>query len=100
MPTAAKHFYPTDRPSAKQRGYDAKWTACRKAFIRQHRFCQWCAKQGKQKIACIVDHKIPFRGSADPLRLAWSNLQALCRSCHAKKTNEDKAAGCGRRWGR
>lgn len=35
-----------------------------------------------------VDHKIPIR--IDPsLRLAWSNLCSLCKSCHQRKTRND-----------
>ena len=33
-----------------------------------------------------VHHIIPFKGKHDPLRLAWHNLESLCRACHGMKT--------------
>jgi 5-methylcytosine-specific restriction protein A len=45
-----------------------------------------CARCGQVAAALEVDHDVPHRG--DPV-LFWdrANLQALCASCHAQKTN-------------
>ena len=47
--------------------------------------CVQCAKQGKYVRATVVDHIIPHRGDQ---KLFWdqNNWQALCKSCHDKKT--------------
>lgn len=63
----------------------ARWRTERKAFLQRHKFCAECASLGLDVLAQEVDHKIPHRGDA---RLMWdrSNWQALCRSCHSRKT--------------
>lgn len=50
-----------------------------------HPLCVQCAKQGKYVRATVVDHIIPHRGDQ---KLFWdqNNWQALCKSCHDKKT--------------
>lgn len=47
---------------------------------------QTCAGCGHVDAALDVDHVVPHRG--DPV-LFWSrgNLQALCKSCHSRKTS-------------
>ena len=40
-----------------------------------------------------VDHIVPFKGKDDPLRLDETNLQSLCRPCHATKTAADYRKG-------
>jgi hypothetical protein len=39
-----------------------------------------------------VNHKIPFDGIDDPLRLDWGNLESLCLSCHRIREHERKKA--------
>ncbi|MCC7419957.1 MAG: HNH endonuclease [Planctomycetaceae bacterium] len=41
----------------------------------------------------VVDHRIPFNGPDDPLRLDPSNLQSLCRRHHGLKTHRDLRGG-------
>jgi 5-methylcytosine-specific restriction enzyme A len=95
MPSAAQPFFPPKpRPNAAQRGYDAHWTRLRALYVKAHPFCEDClANESKQVPVCIVDHKQPFTSLTDPLRLAWSNLRSLCRTCHATKTHKDKSRG-------
>lgn len=73
---------PSDRRSAQQRGYDARWQKERASFLATH---PWCAMQGEgcTRIATVVDHIQPHRG--DRL-LFWdmSNWQPLCAHCHSK----------------
>ncbi|AZF90343.1 MAG: HNH endonuclease [Phage 5P_3] len=74
------------RLSAAQRGYDHKWRMTRARFIKEHPLCI-CGEK-----ATDVDHIIPrSQGGTDE----WCNLQALCHSCHSRKT--DKYDGG---WGR
>ncbi|TVS19297.1 MAG: HNH endonuclease [Gammaproteobacteria bacterium] len=86
-----KHRRKADRArgSAAERGYDSRWTRLRNWFIRAHPLCAWCAESGRTSAAQIVDHIVPIR--AGGARLEESNLQSLCRSCHAKKTAQDLA---------
>ena len=65
-------------PSA--RGYDSKWNKARKIFLAQHPLCAICGAP-----ATDVDHIIPHKGNK---KLFWdqSNWQALCHSCHSRKT--------------
>jgi 5-methylcytosine-specific restriction endonuclease McrA len=56
------------------------WTKTRNAFIAANPKCIQCGKP-----ANVADHKVRIKdgGSA----LDWSNLQAMCSSCHNKKDN-------------
>ncbi|TPM61098.1 HNH endonuclease [Mesorhizobium sp. B2-2-4] len=64
------------RPSARERGYDAKWDRERAAYLYLHNTCRKCGRE-----ATTVDHIIPHRGDRS---LFWnrSNWQPLCTSCH------------------
>lgn len=67
------------RPSASARGYDEQWRKTRKLFLMRHRTCLKCARAP----ATEVDHINPkAKGGTDSML----NLQALCKSCHARKT--------------
>jgi 5-methylcytosine-specific restriction enzyme A len=71
---------PDTRPSAAQRGYDAKWRRIRAAYLRAHPACVLCG--GTDNLE--VDHIIPLaQGGTNK----WSNLQVLCKSHHSQKTN-------------
>ncbi len=62
-----------------------RWAALRaQVLARDRHACQLCGKRGRLEI----DHKAPVRTHP---RLAWDmgNLQALCPSCHSKKTNRE-----------
>ena len=76
------------RKSAAARGYDPAWRALRARFLAAFPFCARCGRP-----AALVDHIRPITGPADPLRLAWSNLQPLCQSCHsgAKQAADNRA---------
>ena len=83
-----KHLHP-DRASAFRRGYGSKWQRVSKAYLRKHPLCVMCLAKGRYVQATVVDHRVPHRGNYE---LMWSesNWQALCKSCHDRKTgNED-----------
>ena len=77
--------------SARQLGYDRQWDALRKSYLQDNPNCERCGG-----VATEVDHITPFRRADgqgdDGLRLAWSNLSAICRSCHAAKTGREAQA--------
>lgn len=83
-----------NRPSAAKRGYDAKWSAYRKWFLARHPLCVMC---DTPKSATHVDHIRAVRGPDDPGFWDESNHQALCHSCHSRKTcREDGGLGHAR----
>ncbi len=65
------------------------WRAVRAAFLRAHPLCGRCEALGLTVAAKVVDHIQPLkRGGA---RFDTSNLQALCVSCHNRKTTSESA---------
>lgn len=90
MPNAPKTFRSTERRkereelrgSSVERGYDARWNRISKMYRAQHPVCEHCNDAASDD----VDHIVPFKGINDPLRTDMNNLQALCRSCHVRKT--------------
>ncbi len=73
------------RGTASQRGYGANWRRVRAMFLAEHPLCADPYKNHGPypPLATDVDHIVPRSqgGSEDP-----ENLQALCKSCHSKKT--------------
>ncbi len=77
------------RPSARERGYDAEWERLRAKYLAANPFCFACGEPSTD-----VDHIVPksLGGSDDE-----DNLQALCHRCHSRKTATlDGAFGRGR----
>jgi len=77
------------RPSADERGYNAHWQRLRLAYLACHPLCQ---TPGCNNEARHVDHvrSLARGGTHDE-----GNLQALCASCHSRKTILHDG-GCGR----
>jgi len=82
---------PDRRGSAASRGYDNQWRKLRNSFIMHNPLCRHCEESGRVTPAQDVDHRKPFKGKDDPLRLDWNNLQSLCRQCHNIKTRRESA---------
>lgn len=102
MPKAPETFKPNWIPKQEEgafTGYTNKnkdfynsksWkTIRRQALERDDFLCQHCLKKDILKQAKIVDHIIPINKKAE-LRLKLSNLQSLCTSCNAIKTQADR----------
>jgi len=85
------------RESASKRGYGHRWQQCRKRVLGANPLCASCQRKGHYVPATLVDHIEPVQSCADPQFYALSNLQPLCRQCHAKKTWGDTHAGKNRR---
>ena len=68
--------------------YGKRWQAARAAWIATYPLCVECERQGRTTAATDVDHITPHRGNMERF---WdvSNWQALCASCHAKKTRRE-----------
>lgn len=73
------------RPGARQRGYGSEWEQIRAQVLAEEPFCRQCGAP-----AVEVDHVRPLRRGGTHAR---GNLQALCRSCHARKTARERTAG-------
>jgi 5-methylcytosine-specific restriction protein A len=61
-------------------GYGRKWRRVRDRFIQAHPTCDLCDAPAAD--VHHRDHRSPTEGGANE----WSNLQALCRSCHRRLT--------------
>lgn len=96
---AAHYTPPPPRAPDKRTGpnpYDSRWQRFRRWFLAKHPVCSdpICGRP-----ATDVDHIVPHAGPSDPLFWDQSNMQALCHSCHSRKTASDVrsgAAGYGR----
>jgi 5-methylcytosine-specific restriction protein A len=76
--------------STNEKGYDGRWKKARVEYLKRNPLCVRCLAKGKYKKATVVDHIVPHRGDKS---LFWneSNWQALCKTCHDRKTmTEDK----------
>lgn len=63
-----------------------RWQKLRLIYLRANPLCIECKKQNKIVPASEVHHIVPIaRGGTDD----ESNLEALCKSCHSKKTAEE-----------
>jgi 5-methylcytosine-specific restriction protein A len=83
-----------DRSHDRRRRHDphvlflksTRWRRFRAWFLQDHPVCATCGR-----VATEVDHILRRRHRPD-LALVPSNCQALCRSCHARKTAGERAA--------
>lgn len=75
------------RPSSAARGYDAQWRKIRAEHLAEHPYCISCGAPATE-----VDHILPISegGTHD-----YANLQAMCKSCHSRKTAK-RDGGFGR----
>jgi 5-methylcytosine-specific restriction protein A len=63
----------------------ARWQRLRAEVLRDEPFCRSCLANGRKVITSDIDHIQKHNGEAV---LFWnrSNLQGLCKACHAVKT--------------
>ena len=75
------------RGSAKQRGYDARWSRYSKWFLSrpQNQFCVLHLDDGCAGVAQCVDHIDPPEGPNDPRFWDYSNHQPACIHCNSVK---------------
>ena len=80
--------------------YNSKaWRDTSAIVLRDEPLCRECLKHGKTKSSRIADHIVPINEGGELLHM--DNLQALCWSCHSKKTNKDNNGSFSRsRYGR
>lgn len=69
--------------TTSSRGYGWRWQQLRQAKLAREPLCRVCSQNGRTTLATEVDHIKPkSSGGTDQ----WSNLQPICRECHAQKT--------------
>ena len=80
-----KELHAFESKSTKEKGYTSRWNKARTRYLKLHPLCVHCQKEGKLTKARVVDHISPHRGDQE---LFWNenNWQALCKSCHDRKT--------------
>ena len=64
-----------------ERGYDHRWRRLSERKRIEQPLCEQCEADGMVTPATEVHHKIPI-AEAPHLRLVWSNLMSVCRTCH------------------
>lgn len=88
------HHYLTSKPTAwatstasrHDRGYDNDWYKIAKVVRAEEPICRVCQRNATQQ----VDHITPkARGGTDDR----TNLQGICKACHARKTASEGKAG-------
>lgn len=77
--------YDAQRPSRSSQGYDAKWYAFSKAYLKRNPICVVCGGPATE-----ADHIIPLRNGGEQY---WEgNLQPMCKSDHSSKTRREQNA--------
>lgn len=80
----------TARDPEAQAFYESpEWRKLRVLHLKRNPLCEKCFADGKITAAVIVDHKVGIKDGGG--RLDGENLQSLCRSCHNKKTAQERA---------
>ncbi|MDC9594996.1 HNH endonuclease signature motif containing protein [Xenorhabdus sp. IM139775] len=74
------------RGTRTQRGYSNQWGRYRLHYLKASPLCVICLKTNIYTPATIVDHIVPILGDTDVLFWPASNHQALCQTCHNRKT--------------
>jgi 5-methylcytosine-specific restriction protein A len=93
-----RHPAPASRESAADRGAyhrsngyfysSVRWRKVRTKFLRFHPICAGYPGHCSD-LASVVDHIKPIADGG--AKFSWSNLQALCESCHNRKTAVEQA---------
>ena len=78
--------YDKQRGSRIERGYTNDWIRYSRNYRHHHPLCVICQRNNIIKPSEHTDHIIPVQGPRDPQFWNEQNHQALCASCHSKKT--------------
>jgi len=91
----------TGQPPADAKDYKSWyqtpwWRSARREWLKLHKICVMCRRNGTIKKATVVDHQIPHRGNPF-LFFNWHNLQSLCYHHHNSIKQASEARGAGAR---
>lgn len=67
-----------DRPSFRERGYDARWSRVSRRYRAKHPICEVCGEAASEE----THHVEPVKDGGK--MYAFSNLLACCKPCHAR----------------
>lgn len=84
-PRCPAHTTAPTRGSSTKQGYGSPWRKAVAAYLAKHKWCVYCAKQGKETRSTCVDHIIPHKGDK---KLFWDvagNWAASCKACNSAK---------------
>lgn len=84
---------PLNKPN-RSGAYGYKWQKRSQLYLKRNPLCVRCKSLDRATSATEVDHVRPHKGVLSE-ELFWNedNWQALCKSCHSKKTNREPNAG-------
>lgn len=71
-----------------------RWRAVRAAYLRAHPTCRACAHEERWVPSVVVDHIQPIKENG--ARYDARNLQALCVSCHNRKSARERVSSLNR----
>ena len=77
--------YERGRRNSTQRGYGKRWGKVSRAIREREPLCRMCRAAGKLRPAACVDHIRAHQGRQDRM-YDEANLQPLCATCHAWKS--------------
>jgi len=84
-----KRYDNTRDPKVRKFYGSSQWQKLRNMQLDREPLCEHCKEKGITREATEVDHIIPIKVDWGK-RTKLDNLQSLCHSCHAKKSEEDK----------
>ncbi len=102
MPSAPPYYKPlraasapmpvAPRLTARERGYDGRWTKARRTYLASHPVCAHCALDGFVAVATVVDHLYPHRVYEG---VFWESQWwvAMCKACHDGPKQRIEAEG-------
>jgi 5-methylcytosine-specific restriction protein A len=74
----------TNRPSARERGYDGAYRRARAHVLARQPWCGVCRHTGSPANPLTADHITPLsKGGTNDV----SNLRTYCRSCNSRRGN-------------
>ena len=73
----------TNTQRTKTNNYNGAWVGISKAYLRTYPLCEECLRHGYETKSTQTDHITPLNDGGTN---EWSNLKALCRACHSRKT--------------
>lgn len=92
-----RDYQRTRDPVARALYRSKRWRTERAAFLRDHPLCAECQRHDLIRAASVVDH-IDRHGGDEMVFWDRSRWQALCASCHGRKTaGSDGGFGNARR---
>ena len=80
--------YKRDRKAYSKLYDTSRWQRLRQYVLGRQPLCRKCLEAKRITPATVVDHIKPHRGD-ESLFFDEANLQALCKSCHDRKTAKE-----------